>query len=168
MTVSPWVERWVPLIDRGPHPVLDVACGRGRHTLYLLALGYQVVAVDREPAGPEVVRADLEADPWPFPGQLFAGIVVTNYLHRPLFSVLAAALAPRGVLIYETFSEGQEAYGRPTNPDFLLRPDELLHAFPELSVIAFEQGLASGPAVVQRLCAWRGAAGQSPLLGEST
>jgi len=163
LTVSPWVERWAPLIEKGPHPVLDLASGCGRHTRYLLAAGYQVVAVDRERAWPEVVQADLEADPWPFPGRLFAAIVVTNYLHRPLFPVLAASLAPRGVLIYETFACGQEVYGRPTNPDFLLRPDELLHAFPELSVIAFEQGLTGGPAVVQRLCAWRGAAGQSPL-----
>ena len=104
------------------------------------------------------MQADLEdGSPWPFAGQRFGGIVVTNYLHRPLLPVLAGALAEGGVLIYETFMAGHERYGRPSNPNFLLRPGELLQAFAALTVDAFEQG-DTGKSVVQRLCAIRGAA----------
>jgi SAM-dependent methyltransferase len=148
---SRWVVRWAPLIARGP--VLDVASGPGRHAKLLAARGLDVVAVDREPhaiPGVRFVRADLEdGSPWPFAGQRFGGIVVTNYLH------LAAALDEGGVLIYETFMAGNERFGKPSNPSFLLRPGELLQAFRELTIVAFEQG-ESANAVLQRLCAVRG------------
>ena len=121
--------RWAALVERGP--VLDVACGAGRHARLFAARGLQVVAVDREPQhipGVRFVQADLEGAPWPFGAERFAAIVVTNYLHRPLLAQLEAALAEEGVLIYETFMVGNEKYGRPTNPAFLLRPGELLQA----------------------------------------
>ena len=141
-TPSQWVVRWAPLIARGP--VLDVASGPGRHAKLLAARGLDVVAVDREPhaiPGVKFVRADLEdGSPWPFAGQRFGGIVVTNYLHRPLFGRLAAALEEGGVLIYETFMAGNERFGKPSNPSFLLRPGELLQAFRGLTIVAFEQG----------------------------
>lgn len=156
-TPSQWVMRWAPLIARGP--VLDVASGPGRHAKLFAARGLEVVAVDREPQaipGVKFVRADLEdGSPWPFAGQRFGGIVVTNYLHRPLFGRLAAALEEGGVLIYETFMAGNERFGKPSNPSFLLRPGELLQAFHELTIVAFEQG-ESANAVLQRLCAVRG------------
>jgi len=156
---SGWVVRWTPLIAQGV--VLDVACGGGRHARYLASLGYAVTAVDREPQpipGVRFIQADLEGgSPWPLPGQRFQGIVVANYLHRPLFPLLADALAPGGVLIYETFMLGNERYGRPSNPAFLLRPGELWRAFGGLHVIAFEQGTVAAPkpAMMQRLCAVR-------------
>ena len=152
--------RWAPLIARGP--VLDVASGGGRHARLFAARGLEVVAVDREPqpvAGARLVQADLEdGSPWPFAGQRFGGIVVTNYLFRPLLGVLADALLEGGVLIYETFMAGNEKFGKPSNPAFLLRPGELLEAFRSLTAIAFEQGVVERPkpAVVQRLCARRG------------
>jgi SAM-dependent methyltransferase len=151
--------RWSPLIARGR--VLDVACGAGRHARYLAAQGLEVLAVDRDEypiPGVTFVRADLEGgNPWPFAGERFAGVVVTNYLYRPLFPVLAASLEEGGVLIYDTFMRGNERYGRPSNPDFLLRPGELLEAFAPLAVAGFEQGRVERPktAVVQRLCALR-------------
>lgn len=157
---SPWVTRWAPLVTRGP--VLDVASGAGRHARVFLDRRLAVVAVDRSPQtipGAKFVQADLEdGSPWPFPGERFGGIVVTNYLHRPLLPLLAQALAEQGVLIYETFMAGNEKFGRPSNPAFLLRPGELLEAFGALTVVAFEQG-ATGDAVRQRICAVRGAAG---------
>ena len=154
------MARWAPLIERGP--VLDVACGEGRHAGFFRDQGLEVVAVDREERsipGVRCVKADLEdGTPWPFAGQRFAGIVVTNYLHRPLFPLLAECLAPGGILIYETFMLGNERYGRPSNPDFLLQPGELLRACGMLGVIAFEQGRVERPktAMVQRICAIRG------------
>ena len=156
-TPSPWVVRWAPLVARGP--VLDVASGGGRHARLFAARGLEVVAVDREAhviPGVEFLRADLEdGSPWPFAGRRFGGIVVTNYLHRPLFSHLAAALDEGGVLVYETFMLGNERFGKPSNPAFLLHPGELLKAFAGLTVVAFEHG-ATEKAVVQRLCAIRG------------
>jgi SAM-dependent methyltransferase len=166
---SPWVVRWAGLIRPGGE-VLDVACGSGRHTLHLAARGYRVVAVDRDDAalgalaavpGVEVRAADLEAAPWPFPPERFDGVIVANYLHRPLFPDLVAALRPGGVLVYDTFMVGNERFGRPSNPDFLLRPGELLGALGgRLTVVAFEQGRVEEPkpAVVQRICAARTAA----------
>lgn len=154
-----WVRRWAELIPKGK--VLDVASGSGRHARFLAQLGYSVTAVDREPQsipGVRFLQADLEdGSPWPLPGERFQGIVVTNYLHRPLFPVLEDALAPGGVLIYETFMLGNERYGKPSNPAFLLRPGELWQAFGGLQVIAFEQGYAAQPkpAMMQRLCAGR-------------
>src|SRR5436190_2181977 len=154
-----WVRRWADLVTRGP--VLDIAAGAGRHSILFAERGLEVVAVDREAQtipGANFVQADLEGGPWPFAGQRFAAIIVTNYLHRPLFQPLAAALEEEGVLIYETFMLGNEKYGRPSNPAFLLKPGELLQGFGSLTPIAFEQGYVERPkpAMIQRLCATRG------------
>lgn len=160
---SAWVVRWAPLIRHGT--VLDLACGGGRHARLFLSRGVTVVAVDRDPQslpGARFVQADLEGgNPWPFPGERFEGIVVANYLHRPLFPRLLESLAPGGVLIYETFMLGNERFGKPSNPEFLLRPGELLEAFRTLRIVAFEQGPVSEPkrAIIQRLCAIGAAAG---------
>jgi SAM-dependent methyltransferase len=166
---SPWVVRWAAIIRPGGE-ALDVACGHGRHTRYLATRGYRVTAADRDPAalaglagvpGVRTVHADLEGAAWPFEHAAFDGLVVANYLHRPLFAVLAASLAPGGVLIYETFMQGNERHGKPSNPDFLLRPGELADAWRgRLEVVAFEQGRVARPkpAVIQRICALRGRA----------
>jgi SAM-dependent methyltransferase len=156
------VRRWADLITTGP--VLDVASGSGRHAVFFAERGLEVVAVDRAPQsipGARFVQADLESGPWPFAGQRFAAIVVTNYLHRPLFPAIEDALAEEGVLLYETFMAGNERFGRPSNPAFLLEPGELLRAFGGLTPIAFEQGCAERPkpAMIQRLCATRGRTG---------
>ena len=163
---SEWVCRFAPLIaDSGR--VVDVACGSGRHARYLRDCGYSVVAVDRDTRALESLRgldrietvaADIESGPWPFPPGTFDAVVVTNYLWRPLLPELVAALREGGVLIYETFALGNEEFGRPANPDFLLRRNELLDwLMPQLQVVAFEHGLVSSPkpAVVQRICAVR-------------
>ena len=161
LPASEWVLRWAPLVERGP--VLDVASGSGRHARVFAERGLEVVAADREPQpvpGVRLVQADLEdGSPWPFAGQRFGGIVVTNYLHRGIFGAIGDALAPDGILIYETFMLGNERFGKPANPAFLLRPGELLEAFAGLTVLAFEQGIVAAPkpAVIQRLCARRGA-----------
>jgi SAM-dependent methyltransferase len=156
-TPSRWVVRWAPLVARGP--VLDVASGAGRHAMFFAERGLEVVAVDREAhaiPGVKFVKADLEeGSPWPFAGQRFGAIVVTNYLYRAIFGHLSAALAEGGALIYETFMVGNERFGKPSNPDFLLRPGELLQAFAGLTVVGFEQG-ATENAVVQRICVIRG------------
>jgi len=164
---SSWVVRWAAIIRPGGE-VLDVACGRGRHARHLATRGYRVTATDRDPAalrslagvpGVRTVQADLEGAAWPFGSGAFDGVVVANYLHRPLFDALAASLAPGGVLIYETFMQGNERYGKPSNPDFPLRPGELAEAWRgRLEVVAFEQGRVARPklAVVQRICALRG------------
>lgn len=162
---SLWVERFLPHIKSGGD-VLDLACGRGRHSLLLQAAGYRVEAVDRDAdalaeisakaPGISARAADLEGDSWPYHGRRFDAIVVTNYLFRPLFPHLLEALAANGVLIYETFMLGNERYGKPSNPEFLLRPGELLDVVRgRLTVVAFEQGEVATPrpAVVQRLCA---------------
>ncbi|MCC6472396.1 MAG: class I SAM-dependent methyltransferase [Burkholderiales bacterium] len=165
LAASAWVRRFAGLIRPGG-VALDLACGSGRHARYLLERGLRVVALDRDAerlsplrdlAGVEVVCADIECGPWPLAGRVFDGIVATNYLHRPLFATLHASLAEGGVLIYETFAAGNERYGRPANPDFLLRRDELLACARPLQVVAFEQGLVArpAPAVVQRICAVR-------------
>jgi SAM-dependent methyltransferase len=161
-TPSAWVRRLLPLI-RPSGLVLDLAAGGGRHTRLLLEAGFAVCAVDREIselvplAGErcEVRQIDLEIGAaWPLRDG-YDGIVVTNYLHRPLLPSIATALAPGGVVIYETFALGNERFGRPQNPDFLLRPGELLDAFAMLTPIAFEQGeiAVPRPAVIQRLAA---------------
>ena len=167
-TPSEWVVRWMHLMAKGG-PVLDVACGGGRHARLLAACGHPVWAVDRDSsalaslagvAGVTTLCADLEGGPWPYAGRSFCGIIVTNYLHRPLMAALVDALSVPGVLIYETFAVGNERYGRPSNPDHLLRPGELLEvAQGRLTAVAYEQVHISAPrpAVVQRICATRGA-----------
>lgn len=149
---SPFVARYAGLIPQGAR-VLDVAAGTGRHALLLAARGAQVLAVDRDATAlaacagnPRIETrvADLESGAWPLAGETFDAIVVVNYLHRPLSPHLRAALAPAGVLLYETFAVGNEQFGRPSNPAFLLRAAELLElaAAPPhpLTVVAFEQG----------------------------
>jgi len=177
---SDWVRRFAPLIRKGGH-VLDLAAGAGRHTRLLLNMGLNVTAIDRDVdalrgfVGPrcdvrqiDLERNDLETgDPDGVLARLgdgYDGIVVANYLHRPLLRPLAAALAPGGVLIYQTFMVGNERFGRPRNPNFLLRPGELLNAFAALTVIAFEQGEVTRPrpAMIQRIAAIAGPVGILP------
>jgi SAM-dependent methyltransferase len=161
---SDWVVRWARgIATQGK--VLDLACGGGRHSRFLAALGFRVCAVDRDAlalgaldgvAGVTLRLADLENGPWPLPGVNFDGIVVTNYLHRPLFPCILDALAPAGLLIYETFAAGNERFGKPSNADFLLRPGELLDvARGRLRVIAYEdvEVTMPRPAKIQRICA---------------
>jgi SAM-dependent methyltransferase len=159
---SAWVERWVALVRPGGD-VLDIACGGGRHARLLARLGFEVHAVDRDPSlfrdKPEsvtLVAADIESGPWPFEGRRFDGIVVTNYLHRPLLPILVGSLEPGGVLIYETFAQGNERFGKPSNPAFLLAPGELLEAVRgRLRVVAYEDRVVDHPrpASIQRVCA---------------
>lgn len=163
-TPSPWIMRFLHLVQKR-RPVLDLACGAGRHARIFLVEGYKVIALDRDVTGLEdlahtpdieVIEADLEAEEWPLVNQKFSGIVVTNYLYRPLFPYLINALAPDGVLLYETFSMGNERYGRPTNSEFLLRPNELRKRLEgPLHILSFEQGQTGGdtPRVIQRICA---------------
>ena len=160
---SAWVTRWAPLVTQGT--VLDVACGRGRHAKYFLDRNLKVAAVDREAQnipGARFIQADLEdGSPWPFPGEQFEAVVVTNYLNRGIFPVIKESLKPGGVMIYETFMLGNERFGKPSNPAFLLRPRELLDCFKGLTVKAFEEGEVADPkpAMIQRLCAVRAGKG---------
>ncbi len=162
---SAWVLRFAPLVPAGA-PVLDLACGGGRHARVFLERGHPVLAVDRDlsrlgelAAEPrlEALACDLETGSLPaFFQRRFGAIVVANYLHRPLFGPIAAALAPGGVLLYETFAKGNERFGKPSNPAFLLDEGELLRAFQDrLKIIAYEDVMVEEPrpAAVQRLCA---------------
>jgi len=173
---SSWVVEHAGLIRKGGR-VLDLACGGGRHAVWLAAQGYLVDAVDRDPEAIAAMQgianinadiADLETGNWPATDQrydvvcddahdgIYDGIIVSRYLFRPLLSVLPSMLKPGGVLIYETFMVGNERYGRPSNPDYLLRPDELKSVYaPLLEIRAFEQGEVEEPvpAVMQRICA---------------
>lgn len=163
-TPSPWVERFVPLVPSGD-TVLDLACGGGRHGRLFLEIGHPVTFLDRDLSGvadlrghanADLIEADIETGPWPLAGKKFGGIVVTNYLWRPLKPQIIAALGAGGVLIYETFMRGNERFGKPSNPDFLLAPHELLDWCREagLEIRAFEQGEEMN-AVRQRVCAVR-------------
>ena len=160
---SAWVERHV--MPYPPGRALDLAAGSGRHVRLLLAAGHHVTAVDRDVAALqaigdprlEVVAADLEdGSPWPLGGRRFDLVVVTNYLHRPLLGRLIDALAPGGLVVYETFAVGNERFGKPSNRAFLLEPGELLDwARPRLRVIAYEdlEVAVPRPAMVQRIAA---------------
>ena len=181
---SAWVERWAPLLPAGAQ-VLDLACGAGRHALRLAARGCRVTAIDRDSQAlawlqgraqadglserMEVITADVEGAPWPLPGRKFDAIVITHYLWRPLWPVLLDSLAPQGCLLVETFALGHERLGRPSNPNFLLRPGELLEVARDLQVLAYEDGLLdSPPRRIQRIVAIapgpaaEGAAGSAP------
>ncbi|WP_287495952.1 methyltransferase domain-containing protein [Pandoraea sp. CB10b_02] len=172
---SPWLLRWAHLIPPGAH-VLDLACGQGRHARWLAARGAHVTAIDRDAAalatmstleGVAPVVADLEGAPWPLAEDAaFDAVVVTNYLHRPLLARVAASVAPGGVLIYETFAQGNERYGKPSNPQFLLAPGELLDVArgAGLRVAGYEDVTLHTPraACVQRLCATRAVPGENP------
>lgn len=164
---SAWVARFAPMVPEGG-TVLDVACGSGRHARMFRDRGHPVVVLDRDvvkvsdmaaDAEVEIVARDLEnGRPWPLAGRTFAGVVVVNYLHRPLLPALVRSVAPGGVLIYETFAVGNERFGKPSNPDYLLHREELLIAVrPELQVVAFEDLEEQAPrhAVKQRVVAIR-------------
>jgi SAM-dependent methyltransferase len=159
---SPWIVRWSGLIAPQGQ-VLDLASGSGRHVRYLASLGLRVTAVDRNrealdrcDAAAQVIQADLEGAPWPLPGRRFDAVVVTNYLWRPLMPQVVDSVAPGGLLLYETFARGHETFGKPSNPDFLLRAGELLTHVNGLHVLAFEDGVLEAPTRrVQRLAAWR-------------
>jgi SAM-dependent methyltransferase len=163
---SDWVQRWTHLLKPAAR-ALDLAAGRGRHTRWLQAQGHRVLALDRDAealaaidglklAGVQTLTADLEAGAWPLVDQRFDVVLVTNYLWRPLLPTLVQSLAPGGVLIYETFAVGNETVGKPSRPDFLLRPGELLQVCRGLHVVAFEDGYIPPPAserFVQRIVA---------------
>lgn len=159
---SAWVTRFGALAPPGAS-VLDVACGGGRHANWFAARGLVVYAVDRETPeslteGVNFRRADIESGPWPYAGQQFSVVVVANYLYRPLLTTIVDAVAPEGLLIYETFAHGNERFGRPSRPDFLLQPGELLAlAQGRLRVLAYEDLYvdAPRPAMVQRIAARR-------------
>ncbi len=159
---SPWVQRWSHLVPAGS-PVLDVACGAGRHLRWFAGRGHPVTGVDRSPEAlaavqgvGESVLADIESGPWPFEGRQFGGVVVTNYLWRALMPAIVGSVAPGGVLLYETFAAGNETVGKPSRPDFLLQPGELLRACAGLRVVGYEDGFLDHPArYVQRIAALR-------------
>ncbi len=159
---SPWVVRWAPLIAKGGC-VLDLAAGFGRHTRWLAARGHAVTAVDRDAEAmaaladvAETLVADIENAPWPLGTRTFDAVVVTHYLWRPLLPAIVAATNPGGLLLYETFAAGNASVGRPSNPDFLLLPGELLAATAGLRVVAYEDGFISDPDhFVQRIAVVR-------------
>lgn len=159
---SAWIARFAGLVPAGA-PVLDVAAGGGRHSRLFRQRGHPVIAVDRDIAvlreidGIETIAADLEdGNPWPFGARRFGGVIVTNYLHRPILDAIVGAVGPGGALLYETFAVGNERFGKPSNPAFLLRPGELLEAVRgRLRVIAYEdiEVAEPKPAMVQRIAA---------------
>lgn len=162
---SPWLLRWAHLLPAGAQ-VLDLACGRGRHLRWLADRGFRVTGIDRDAAAlaasqdlvdagrAELIAADIEGEPWPCPGRQFDAVVVTNYLWRPLWPSLRAALAPGGLLVYETFAAGNESVGKPSRPDFLLQTGELLARCAGLRIVAYEDGFLDAPArFVQRVVA---------------
>lgn len=164
---SPWVKRFTPLIPKGG-VVLDLACGSGRHSEWLANAGHQVLAVDQDISAVQSLNndlitpkhCDLEQAEWPLNSCKFSAIVVTNYLYRPHLDWLPKMLQEGGVLIYETFAQGNGEFGKPSNPNFLLNPGELLAfaAAHDLKVVAYEDIYVDEPkpAMVQRLCAVKG------------
>jgi SAM-dependent methyltransferase len=168
-TPSEWIVRWSHLLAADA-TVLDVACGAGRHMQWFAGRGHPVTGVDRSPEATEAagafgqaITADIESGLWPFAGQTFGAVVVTNYLWRPRMADIVAAVAPGGVLLYETFAAGNETVGKPSRADFLLQPGELLAACADLRVVAYEDGFLPEPArFVQRIAAIRAPA---PLAG---
>jgi SAM-dependent methyltransferase len=165
---SAWVQRWSHLVAAHAS-LLDVACGSGRHVRWYAQRKVRVTGVDRDAAAleplrtlAEVIVADIESGPWPLAGRRFDAVLVTNYLWRALLPTLVDSVAPGGVLIYETFAQGNQTIGKPSNPDFLLRPGELLAASMGLRTIAYEDGFVEQPArFVQRIVAVREHAGQA-------
>ncbi|XHS76813.1 class I SAM-dependent methyltransferase [Burkholderiaceae bacterium UC74_6] len=160
---SPWLLRWAAAPQPGK-TALDLACGSGRHLPHLLELGMTVTGVDRDVAATapwqdkvEIINADIEAGPWPLEGRRFDIVLVTNYLWRPLLPTIVQSVAPGGWLIYETFATGQESIGRPSRPDFLLQPGELIQACAGLRIAAYEDLYEPGenPRFVQRIAAVR-------------
>ena len=160
LAASRWVVRWSHLIATDAR-VLDVACGSGRHLRWFAERGARVTGIDRDAAAlaslqglGRVLVADLENGLWPLANERFDAVVVTNYLWRPLWPSLLASLAAGGVLIYETFARGNEVFGKPSNPDFLLHPGELLEVCRGLRVVAYEDGVEGAPPrSVQRIAA---------------
>jgi len=165
--VSPWLRRFAPFIAK-EGLVLDLACGAGRHSQYLAQLGYSVLAVDQDTVAAKTLgsplieceQMDLEGDVWPLEGRQFNVIVVSNYLYRPYLDHLPNMLAQGGILIYETFAQGNAEFGKPSNPNFLLKAGELLAlaARHDLKVIAYEDIYVDQPkpAMIQHLCAVKG------------
>ncbi len=167
---SPWLQRWAHLLPPGG-TALDLACGSGRHLRWLAAQGLRPTGIDRDAAAlaasadlagaglAELITADVENGPWPCPGRLFDAVVVTNYLWRPLWPQILASLAPGAVLLYETFAAGNQTVGKPSRPDFLLQPGELISRCQGLTIVAYEDGFLDAPArFVQRVVAVRPAA----------
>ena len=157
---SAWVTRWTHLLPPQSQ-VLDLACGAGRHMRWLAGHGHQCTGVDRSAealataqAYGQVLEADIEGGPWPLEGQLFDAVIVTHYLWRPLMPRILESLKPHGFLIYETFAIGHERIGKPSRPDFLLKPGELLQTCAKMHVIAYEDGFSEQPPkFVQRIVA---------------
>ena len=164
---SPWLQRWAHLLPAGG-TALDLACGSGRHLRWLTGLGLHATGIDRdatalavsadlaESGAATLVQADVEHGPWPLPGRQFAAVVVTHYLWRPLWPQILASLAPGGVLLYETFADGNQTVGKPSRPDFLLQPGELISRCAGLRIVAYEDGfLDAPPRFLQRVAAVR-------------
>jgi SAM-dependent methyltransferase len=158
---SAWLQRFAP---RPPGTALDVACGSGRNLRWLVDAGWQVTGIDRDTAATaplqslaKIVDADIENGPWPLPRQQFDLVVVCNYLWRPLFDSILAAVKPGGWLIWETFADGQQTIGRPSRPDFLLQRGELLCVCADWRIVAYEDLFEEGvnPRFVQRVAAVR-------------
>ena len=166
LPTSPWIVRWSHLLQPGC-AVLDVACGSGRHMRWFAGRGHNVWGLDKDTSqaaalGLDVhlVQADIENHPWPLLAsdapQQFGAVIVTNYLWRPLMPTLANSLLPGGVLLYETFASGNETVGKPSRPDFLLQPGELLACFANLHIVGYECGALDNPRrYVQRIAAVR-------------
>lgn len=168
---SPWLQRWAHLLPTAG-TALDLACGGGRHLRWLAGRGLWPTGIDRDAAAldacadlaragrAELLGADVENGPWPCPGRQFDVVVVTNYLWRPLWPQILASLAPGGVLLYETFADGNQTVGKPSRPDFLLQPGELLQRCASLRIVGYEDGfLDAPPRFMQRVAAVRPVAG---------